>query len=182
MKKVLVPLAEGFEEIEAVASIDILRRGGVEVVTASITDDLQVLGAHHIKMMADELLEAVIGDEYDAILLPGGGLGTQNLKACGPLLERLRDQRESGGLVCAICAAPTVLAEAGVLAKEHFTCYPGCENEIGRASAGVPVVADGQIVTGQAPGAAVLFGLVVLRHLCGDEIAAQVADGMVTRL
>jgi 4-methyl-5(b-hydroxyethyl)-thiazole monophosphate biosynthesis len=179
MKKVLIPLAEGFEDIEAVAIIDILRRGGIGVVTASLGDDLMVESAHGIFMRADAKLQDVIADEYTAIILPGGGLGTKNLKECEPLLERLRQQKEEGGLLCAICAAPTVLEAAEVLDEEVVTCYPSCAVEMSRPVQHVPVVADGQIITGQGPGSAVIFSLVVLAHIEDHRRAQIVANGMV---
>ena len=114
MKKALVPLADGFEDIEAVSIIDVLRRGGVNVVTASLSDGRTVRAAHGIRMEADTQILDALGGEYDAIILPGGGEGTQNLSECEPLLERLRRQKADGGLVCAICAAPTVLEKAEV--------------------------------------------------------------------
>ena len=148
--KALVVLADGFEDVEAVTAIDVLRRGGVEVVTA-------------------------------AIILPGGGEGTDNLKASTALAERLRRQKEEGRLLCAICAAPLVLVEAGVLEEgQHVTCYPTCSLDLDRPCAGVPVVADGNVITGQAPGASMLFALVVLKTLTDEKTAAKVARGMVT--
>ena len=180
MKKVLIPLAKGFEDIEAVASIDILRRGGVEVVTASLGYDTEVVSAHGIPIRADAPLEEVLENPFDAIILPGGAEGTENLKASGPLLGRLKRQKEEGGLVCAICAAPSVLAAAGVLDGEAITYYPSCAAEIGIPSANVPAVADGQIVTGQGPGAAFLFALAVLSHLTDEETSFRVANGMLT--
>ena len=181
MAKVLVPLANGFEDIEAVAVIDILRRGGVEVVTASIHDSRTVRSAHGIRMEADAFF-ADAGDEpCDAIVLPGGGEGTENLKRCEAVIARLRRQREEGGLLCAICAAPTVLVAAGVLDEEtEVTCYPTCQDELDRVWAPAPVVVDGNVITGQAPGTAVLFGLVVLQTLAGERVARKVAQGMVT--
>ena len=181
MKKALVPLADGFEDIEAVAIIDILRRGGVEVVTAALAPEPSALSAHGIRMETDALLEDVLDSHWDAIVLPGGGEGTANLMACEPLAEKLRFQKESGGLVCAICAAPTVLVAAGA-AREglHMTCYPSCSEELGRPYSDAPVVADGNLVTGQAPGSAVLFALVVLQMLAGEKVSRHVAYGMVT--
>ena len=183
MKNALVPLADGFEDIEAVAVIDILRRGGVEVVTASLGPKHTVRSAHGIRMEADAVLEDVLERRWDAIILPGGGEGTANLKACEPLAERLRRQKYGdGGLVCAICAAPTVLAAAGVLEDEDVTCYPTCEEEMERPVADAPAVADGQIITGRGPGAAITFALAVLAHLVDEETAHAVAEGMVTEL
>jgi len=178
---VLVPLANGFEDLEAIAVVDILRRGGVRVVTASVHETAEVRSAHGILMKADALFSEVGDASYDAIVLPGGGEGTVNLKTCRPLVERLRRQHDEGRLLCAICAAPTVLVVAGVLDPGvHVTCYPSCQTELDRSWSPAPVVADGTIITGQAPGSAVLFALVVLQMLAGDAAATQVARGMVT--
>ena len=182
MKKALVPLAEGFEELEAVAIIDVLRRGGIKVVTASLAPNLQVCSAHGVTLQADVPLEEALGGEYDAIVLPGGGPGTEHLAACEPLLERLRQQKAEGGLVCAICAAPTVLEKAGVIEDEDVTCYPSCTPMMGRRVQQVPVVADGLVITGQGPGSATLFALVVLANLEGERTAHGVANGMLAEL
>lgn len=182
MSKVLVPLADGFEDIEAVSIVDVLRRGSVEVVTASLGATTSVRSAHGIRMEADALLPDVLEDEYDAIILPGGGEGTQNLMACEPLHARLRRQKEAERLVCAICAAPTVLEAAGVIDGEDVTCYPSCMPQMGRPIQHVPVVADGLLVTGQGPGAATLFSLVILSLLEGERVAHGVANGMITEL
>ena len=179
MKKALVPLADGFEDIEAVAVIDILRRGGVEVVTASLSQEPFARSAHGIRMETDALLEEVIDADWDAIILPGGGEGTANLMACSPLAERLLRQKEEGALVCAICAAPTVLAAFGILEGEDVTCYPSCAAEMGCPVVDAPAVADGQIITGRGPGSAMTFGFAVLMHLVGEETAHAVAEGMV---
>ena len=181
MAKVLVPLANGFEELEAVAAVDILRRGGVEVVMASIHDSLDVKGAHGISVRADALFADVADAEYDAIVLPGGGEGTENLKNSDALFRRLKRQDSEGRLLCAICAAPTVLVEAGVIAPGiHVTCYPTCQMQLDRQWTPAPVVAEGNVITGQAPGTALLFGLVVLQAIAGEKVAQKVARGMVT--
>ena len=181
MAKVLVPLADGFEDVEAIAVVDVLRRGGVEVVTASIHGKRVVRSARGIRMEADALFADVAGDSYDAIVLPGGGEGTENLKGCDVLAERLRRQHDEGGLLCAICAAPTVLVAAEVLdPDDEVTCYPSCQDELDRPWAPAPVVHSGNVITGQAPGSALLFALVVLKALAGEETAYGVAQGMVT--
>ena len=179
MKKVLVPLADGFEDIEAVSIIDVLRRGDVTVVTAALSEEPVATSAHGIRMAADALLSDVLEEEYDAIILPGGGEGTNNLKKCAPLLTRLQRQKHDGRLVCAICAAPLVLEEAGVLEGESVTCYPTCSPGMGRRVENVPVVADGLVVTGQGPGSAMLFALAVLAQLEGPKKAHGVANGML---
>lgn len=181
MAKAVVVLAEGFEEVEAITVIDVLRRGGVEVVAASLDGANQVTGAHGVKVTADSSFKAAAQSECDALVLPGGGTGTENLRRSHELAERLRRQKESGRLVCAICAAPTVLVDAGVLDPEqHVTCYPSCVMDLDRPSANVPVVADGNVITGQAPGSSLLFALVILKALVGDKAAEKVARGMVT--
>ena len=180
MGRALIPLADGFEEIEAVSIIDVLRRGGVEVVSASIHDRKDVRGAHGIVMNADRLLSDVINEDYDVIVLPGGGEGTANLKSCAALIERIRRQRAERRFLAAVCAAPTVLVEAEVLGNEHVTCYPTCQMELDRPWRNAPVVADGFIITGQAPGSALLFALVVLQLVFSDSAAKKVARSMVT--
>ena len=182
MSNALIPLADGFEDIEAVSIIDVLRRGGVEVVTASLAEGTSVRSAHGILMEADALLSDVLENEYDAIILPGGGEGTENLMACAPLLQRLHRQKEEGHFVCAICAAPTVLDAAAVIDDEDVTCYPSCAPQMGRRIKDVPVVADNLVITGQGPGSATLFGLVVLMHLEGERVAHNVANGMLVEI
>ena len=181
MSRVLVPLAEGFEEVEAVTVVDVLRRCGVEVVLAAVGESRETRGAHGVAVTADALFADVCDEAYDAIVLPGGGPGTERLRGCDALLSRLRRQAEEGRLLCAICAAPTVLVEAGVLEPGvHVTCYPSCQMELDRPWSPVPVVADGNVITGQAPGSALLFGLVVLQALAGEPAARKVARAMVT--
>lgn len=181
MARVLIPLANGFEDIEAISVIDVLRRGGVQVVTASIHDTLEVWSAHDVRLKADALFADVADEPCDAIILPGGGEGTGNLKRCPALIERLRRQHMEGKLLCAICAAPTVLVEAGVVDPGlQITCYPSCQEDLDREWTPAPVVVDGKVITGQAPGSALLFALVVLQTLAGVPAAESVAAGMVT--
>ena len=179
--KALVVLADGFEDVEAVTAIDVLRRGGVEVVTASLSGVREVRSAHGVTMLADAGFAEAEKDDFDAIVLPGGGEGTENLKASAALAERLRRQKDEERLLCAICAAPTVLVEAGVLEEgQHVTCYPTCSIDLDRPCAGVPVVQDGNVITGQAPGSSMLFALVVLKALADEKVAMKVARGLVT--
>lgn len=181
MANVLIPLANGFEDIEAITVVDVLRRGGVQVVTASIHDTVEVRSAHGVSLKADALFADVESEPYDAIVLPGGGEGTRNLKRCEALIRRLQQQHEEGGLLCAICAAPTVLVAARVLdPAAQVTCYPSCQDELDREWVPAPVVTDGKVITGQAPGSALLFALVVLQTLVGVPVAEDVAEGMVT--
>ncbi len=176
----LVVLVDGFEEIEAVTIVDVLRRGGVEVVTAALGDSRSVKGAHEMTLSADQLFADAASGDYDAVVLPGGP-GTSALRESAAVQDRLRRQKEEGKLLAAICAAPTVLCDADVLEPgQHVTCYPTCMMELDRPSANVPVVADGNVITGQAPGSALLFALVVLKTLAGEKVAAKVARTMVT--
>ncbi len=180
--KALVVLAEGFEEIEAVAIIDVLRRGEVEVVTAALGSSRAVKGAHGIELTADALFGTVSGGSFDALILPGGP-GTEILRQSELIRNRLIRQKEEGGLIAAICAAPIVLCEAGILEPEqHVTCYPTCVMDLDRSCAGVPVVSDGNVITGQAPGSAVLFALVVLKALVGEKVSGRVARALVTNV
>jgi len=180
MSKVLIPLVDGFEDIEAVSVIDILRRGGVEVVTASCMPSPEVSSAHGIVMKADMLIADAVDDRYDAIVLPGGP-GTSSLLTCAPLVERLRAQRDEQGLLCAICAAPTVLTELELVAPGvHVTCYPTCVMELDRPCADAPCVEDENYITAQAPGSAMLFALVVLKRLEGEAKAQKIARSLVT--
>lgn len=183
MARVLLPLANGFEDIEAVTIVDVLRRGGVEVVTASIHDSEMVTSAHGIQMKADALFSAVGEDAYDAIVLPGGGEGTENLKNSESLIRRIVRQREDGGLLAAICAAPMVLQQAGVLEPEFYaTCYPTCQMDLDCNWVNEPVVEHEGILTGQAPGSAAIFAMVLLRTLTDESVAKKVARGMVLDL
>ena len=181
MAKVLVPLAKGFEDLEFVTIVDVLRRGGVDVATASLGDDLAVPGAHGVLMRADARLADVEGEAFDAIVLPGGGEGTANLAHSAALQALLQKQNAEGRWLCAICAAPTVLVQAGVVAEGlHVTCYPTMQMELDRPWSPAAVVVDGNVITGQAPGSALLFALVVLQHLTDAATAHRVARGMVT--
>ena len=179
MAKAIVLMAEGFEPIEALTAVDVLRRGGVEVTTAAVGSSLEVAGGHGITVKADALLGKLDPEPVDAIILPGGP-GTGNLKIPA-VFELLHRYKEAGKLIAAICAAPTVLVEAGVLEPEqHITVYPTCVMELDRQSANVPVVADGNVITGQGPGSSLLFALVVLSALKDEATARKVARGMVS--
>ena len=181
MSKALVVLAKGFEEIEALTVVDVLRRSGVEVITAALSQNAMVCGAHGIEVKTDALFSDVGEAQYDAIVLPGGGEGTENLKSSQALIARLQRQKDEDRIIAAICAAPTVLVEADVLEPgQHITCYPTCSPELDRPSADVPVVADGNIITGQAPGASMLFALVLASHLVEEKTVRKVARGLVT--
>jgi 4-methyl-5(b-hydroxyethyl)-thiazole monophosphate biosynthesis len=172
-------LADGFEEIEALGCVDILRRAGVDVKTVGVTGKT-VAGAHGINVEADMRITEC-GLNAEMVILPGGSVGTDNLASSDDVARIVTDAAERNAYVAAICAAPTVLVEAGVLDSDvHVTCYPTCQMELDRPWSPAPVVADGNIITGQAPGSALLFSLIVLQTLAGEAVARKVARLMVT--
>lgn len=188
MKKALVLLADGCEELEAVSIVDVLRRGGVEVSALSIAGRAEVAGAHGIRIGADAALPAdpaaaeALAAAADAVALPGGMGGMRALRASPAVLAVLRAAAARGAVVAAVCAAPAVLDAAGLLAGRRFCCYPGIERELSGAGTyvpGVPTVADGNVVTGTGPGTAALFAAEVLRALGGP--AEDVASAMLLR-
>lgn len=175
---VTVFLADGFEEIEAVTPIDILRRGGVSVRTCSITGSLVVTGAHGIPFTADTTLDRLLDGE-DVILLPGGMPGTVHLKECAELCARICKHFENGGLLAAICAAPTVFGELGLLQEARATCYPGMEEglhckEVSREKS----VLSGNVLTSRGAGTASDFAFRLLALLKGEETAASLKKAM----
>ncbi|WP_456429010.1 DJ-1 family glyoxalase III [Nitratifractor sp.] len=180
MARALVPLAEGFEEIEGVSIIDILRRGGVEVHSAYLPGEFAtdlVTGANGITVQADLPLATVVVDEYDIIALPGGWGGTNRL-AEDPTAQRLlKEFAAQGKWVAAMCAAPYALHVAGVLSK-RYTCYPSVEEQI-RPEDRVDekVVVDGKVITSQGPGTAICFALEIVRQLVGQESYETVRNG-----
>ena len=182
MASVLLPLAEGFEELEAVALIDVMRRGGIDVRIAYLEDELHhalVLGAHGITLQADTSIYNVITDDFDMIVLPGGWGGTYALAENTRVIKLLQEFKEKK-VVGAMCAAPFALKKAGVLG-ENYTCYPGAKDEIDYPGYrdDVKVVTDGNVMTSQGPGTAVCFGLAIVERLVGKESMQAVKDGML---
>ncbi len=165
-------LADGFEEVEALTPLDLLRRAGRDVLTVSITGDRAVRGAHGITVLADLSAEELTDPCDEMLVLPGGMPGTRNLDA-SPLTDRLlKEVLALGGHVAAICAAPLILGKRGLLEGKRATCYPGFEAELhGATCLSVPFVTDGNITTATGAGAAVPFGGELVRVLCGDEAA-----------
>ena len=176
--KVLVPLAEGFEEIEAVTVIDILRRAGIETVTAALKSN-PVTGAHNIPVTSDILLNE--DSDFDAIILPGGMPGSANLKNDHRIIDIINKISNKGGLTAAICAAPIVLSAAGILKNKKFTCFPGYEGDITEGiHLNEKVVTDGSIITGIGAGCAPLFALAVVEFLKGKESAEKVKKQIIS--
>ena len=175
-------LAEGFEEIEALTAIDVLRRGGVNLKTVSITTALQVKGAHGVTVNADLIYDNTLFSEPSWLILPGGMPGAANLYEYAPLQGLLRKQAQSAkGRIAAICAAPAVvLGQLGLLKGEKATCYPGFEKYIDDAELiDAPVVVSGKYVLGNGPANALSWALTVLDQEKGKRTAVDVANGMV---
>lgn len=176
---VVVPLRPGFEEIEAVAIIDILRRAEVRVLIASTTSG-PVRGSHDIEVAADTALASIAADAVDMIALPGGMPGAAHL-ARDPEVQRLiRELAESGKYTCAVCAAPIALAAAGVHRGKRVTCYPGFEDQLaGGTLVEDRVVVDGTLVTSRGPGTAVEFALALVGILRGHTVESELAKRML---
>ncbi len=177
MKKVLVPLADGCEEIEAVTVVDVLRRAGFEVVAAGLRDGV-LTASRGVKLAPDVAFDAVDPLAFDAIVIPGGAGGVQNLLKDGRVPEAVRALHGAGRWVCAICAGPLVLDAAGVLGGVRATCYPGVELA-STARVNERVVVDGRVITSQGPGTAMAFALEIVRRLDGAANAQRVASGLL---
>ena len=175
-------LGTGFEETEAVAPLDILRRAGVKILTVGI-DGKTVCGSHKIPVVADITLEEMDLTEMDMIVIPGGMGGVASLRACPAALEALKFGWDNGKYVAAICAGPTVLADLGITDGRHATCYPGQEIHMGNAKMekDAAVVADGKLITGTSAGCAIPFGLALAEALVGKEATEKVKEQIVIR-
>jgi len=183
MPRVLVPLAEGFEEVEALTVVDVLRRSEVEVVTAAVGTEATVAGKHGIPVVADQLLTAVADQAFDMVVLPGGVPGVPNLMEDATVAQVVRAQAERGEWVCAICAAPAVLGNLGLLDDKRATIHPGWRDKLVAGEyREETVVRDGKVVTSRGPGTAMPFALTLAKLLVGEEKAGEVAAGMVTTL
>ncbi len=181
MAKVLLPLAQGCEELEAVTIIDLLRRAGIEVVTAGLQPGI-VKASRGTQLVPDTTLDTVLRDEFDMIVLPGGMPGAQHLKEDARIIGLLKKMAEQGKYTAAICAAPAVLAEAGLLAGRRATSYPGFLDKIevpGMAYLKDAVVKDGKILTSRGPGTAMDFALALIEALSGKARRDEVEAGLV---
>lgn len=181
MAKVLVPLAGGCEELEAVTIIDLLRRAGIEVVTAGLQPGI-VKASRGTQLVPDATLDAVLRVEFDMIVLPGGMPGAQHLREDPRIIALLKKMAEQGKYTAAICAAPTVLAEAGLLVGKRVTSYPGFLDKLdvpGMAYLKDAVVKDGKILTSRGPGTAMDFALALIEALAGKARRDEVEAGLV---
>ena len=180
MKKAIVFLANGFEEIEALGTVDILRRGGIEVQTVSITADPIVTGAHQVPVTADTTIDKAVLNDADALILPGGMPGASNLNNSETVKEALLQQYREGRIVAAICAAPMVLGGLGLLKGRNATCYPGFEPQlIGANATGEAVEVSDNVITGKGPGLVMNFALALVAAIKNDAVAEEVAAGLL---
>lgn len=181
-KKVLVPIANGTEELEAVTIIDTLRRAGADVTVAAVGEGLQVTASRGVRFVADKHICDCVHDKFDLIALPGGMPGAEHLRDCDELIRQLRVQKNEGRLIGAICAAPAVvLAPQGLLDGRQATCFPSMQEKLKQARK-EPVVIDGNVITSQGPGTALRFALELVRQLFGPEKAKATAEPMLVEL
>jgi 4-methyl-5(b-hydroxyethyl)-thiazole monophosphate biosynthesis len=180
MAKVYVFLADGFEDVEALIPVDVLRRGGVEVVTVSVTGESQVVEtAHRVQVVADAMFEDCDFSDADLLFLPGGMPGASNLNSHEGVRRALMAQHQAGRRVAAICAAPLVLGGLGILRGKRATCYPGFEQTLEGATYTAELcTVDGLVTTGEGPAAAFPFAYALLTQLVSQEVSDQIAEGM----
>ena len=180
MSKVYIFLADGFEEIEALTVVDLLRRARIDISMISITGNIKVTGSHSIGVMADALFEDTDFNDADLLVLPGGMPGTAHLMEHKGLDILLGEFHKKNKNIAAICAAPSVLAAKGILTGKRATCYPGFESKMtGSIVEDTDVVEDGNIITSRGVGAAINFSLSIINKLMGKDEALRVADNIL---
>ena len=174
-------LGTGFEETEAIAPLDLMRRAGISVATVGLNGKV-IKGSHSIGMEADMEIGEMDLTHMDMIVLPGGLGGVNSIKSCPAALDAVRFAWENGKFVAAICAGPTILAQLGITDGKNATCYPGCEEQMGSANmVNAAAVTDGNIITGTSAGCAIPFGLALITALKGEEAAEAIAKQIVIR-
>lgn len=180
MAEVCVFLADGFEEIEGLTVVDLLRRAGISTVMVGIQGKLEVTGSHNIQVKADMLLEDLDTEESQLLVLPGGMPGTTNLGSCRKLTDLLQRWNTQGKRLGAICAAPSVLGALGILQGKKAVCYPGFEEKLAGAEVLTErVVTDGNVTTSRGMGTAIPFGLELIGLLRGEETAEKIRNSIV---
>ena len=175
--KILVPLAEGFEEIETMTIVDILRRAGLKVVTAGLSG-MRIKGSRKVEVIADAELKNINPEEFAVIVLPGGYPGYLNLSNSEKVLEIIKEFNSQNKMVAAICGGPTVLAKAGILNNRNATVYPGLEKELPNPT-DKKVVIDGNVITSQGPGTAMEFTLKLVEILSGEDKAKKIKEQLL---
>ncbi len=184
-KRVAVFVAPGLEEIEGLTVVDVLFRAGIPCDTVAVTPECQVTSSHEVTIVCDRSIadEGFSFADYDILVLPGGIPGTPNLRACEPLCDELVARAKRGGAIAAICAAPSIFAELGLLKGRRATSNPGFQHVLSEHGADLvpdePVVVDGNVITSQGAGTAMLFGLEIVRHFLGDAAVEGVRKGVV---
>ena len=174
-------LGTGFEETEAIAPLDLLRRAGVEIQTVGLNGKV-IYGSHSIGVEADIEIGQLDLTALEMIILPGGLGGVASIRACDAAMEAVRFAWENGKYTAAICAGPTVLADLGIVDGKNATCYPGCEDKMGHANmVKAAAVTDGKLITGTSAGCAIPFGLALIAALKGQEEADRIAKQIVIR-
>lgn len=175
-------LADGFEEVEAATPIDILRRAGIEVKTFSISTEQYVCGAHNIMIDSDDYIGNIDYGEVDAVILPGGLQGTQNLGNCKDVQHILDYMYENNKIICAICAAPSILGKSGYLKGKRATCFPGFEEYLkGAEYTAERVTVDGRFITSKGMGTAMDFALAIVEYIKDKKTADDIAKSTMYR-
>ena len=182
MKKTAILFAKGYEEVEALTAVDLLRRAGIGCEIVSVGGERTVEGSHGITVKADRVFSETDFSDYDGVILPGGMPGTTNLAAEEKVLALLREFSAAGKLTAAICAAPTVLAKAGLLGGKRAVCYPGMEDQLSGAIPGDdPAAVDGTVITSRGVGTAIDFSLAIVTYFLGKAAAEKLASSIVYR-
>lgn len=180
MSKVCVFFGTGYEEIEALTVVDILRRQGIDTEMVSVMGEKTVMGSHQIPVVMDSLIEDVDFSKVDVLVLPGGLAGTKNLESCTLLMEQVDAFASAGKTVCAICAAPSILGHRGLLKGKRAIAYPGFEDQLeGALVTDEPAVQDGNIITGRGMGCSIPFALKIVEHLAGAQASDEMAKKIV---
>ncbi|WP_368490666.1 DJ-1 family glyoxalase III [Clostridium sp. BJN0013] len=183
MKKVIILLAEGFEEIEALTCVDVLRRGNIECKICSINSKEDVKGAHGIIVKVDSLLKNINEDEYHAVILPGGMPGAVNLRDNEKVIEIVRKFDRENKIIAAICAAPIVLKKAGIIYNRKVTSYPGFEEELQAYNYSEEIVVqEGNLITSRGPATAVYFTFKILENLVDKNIVENLKKDLLLDL
>ncbi|MCQ2538496.1 MAG: DJ-1/PfpI family protein [Lachnospiraceae bacterium] len=180
MSKLAIFMADGCEEIEGLTVVDLVRRAGIAIDMVSIREELTVTGAHGIKFMADKCFQEVAFDEYDGFILPGGMPGTINLGESEFVCTTMKKAYASGKLCAAICAAPSVLGQLGILEGLNATCYPGFEEKLTGAKCRTKaVVKDDNVITSRGMGTAIEFGLEIVAYFTDEATAKKLEKGII---